>query len=169
MAGRARTLAVATLVAFPGLLWAWQRAPQSLAPGGFRTIVMAENPDPVRLPTLGVQQNPGRDEHGLPMYYVWAVFPGMPADTIDAWCYEGPYSHFESARSLGDGGVELRHRFALIEARDIRLRVLLQVELADHSGAKNYFLPHLSATSHYMFPGQAWPTRKNPGDEIFPP
>jgi dienelactone hydrolase len=76
------------------------------APVGFAQepamIVTATNPEPARLPTLGVWQ---RDELTL----VSARFPNVPDFTCDSWCYESDVD-FVGATALDGGGVELRHR-----------------------------------------------------------
>ncbi|UCH35659.1 MAG: hypothetical protein JSV65_04725, partial [Armatimonadota bacterium] len=67
-----------------------------------KVIVTADNPDPQRLPTLGVWE---RDT----LLLVSATFPNVPDFTCDSWCYESPVDYVE-ARALDGGRIELRHR-----------------------------------------------------------
>ena len=61
------------------------------------------NPDPRRLPTLGVWQR-GED------LLVSARFPELPGFTCDSWCYENPGVEFIGAGALEGGFVEMEHR-----------------------------------------------------------
>ncbi len=76
---------------------------------GVRMLVVAENPDPQRLPTLAVWEDeklaPGRK-----LTMVAATFPNVPGFTCDSWCYESDVE-FMDARALPGGRLELRHRW----------------------------------------------------------
>ena len=65
-------------------------------------IVTANNPNPELWPTLGVWQN--REQ-----ILVSATFPGVPAFTCDAWCYESAVD-FIDAQPLDGGRLQLHHR-----------------------------------------------------------
>ncbi len=69
---------------------------------GENVIAAAANPDPSRLPTLGVWE---RDK----LILVSASFPNVPGFTCDSWCYESEMD-FLGARGLEGGRLELRHR-----------------------------------------------------------
>ena len=64
--------------------------------------VIAENPDPENLPTLGVWYWEERP-------IVSATFPNVPDFTCDAWCYESATELLE-AKAVDGGRLELRHR-----------------------------------------------------------
>ena len=105
-----RIAAMARLLAFAGGLAA--AAVSLLAGAGTagaqssmeqsKVIATAENPDPGRLPTLGVWEREG-------LLLVSASFPNVPDFTCDSWCYESPVD-FLGARPRDGGGMELRHR-----------------------------------------------------------
>jgi hypothetical protein len=65
-------------------------------------IVTASNPQPGRLPTLGVWE---RDKLTL----ISAAFPNVPDFTCDSWCYESDVD-FLGTSALDGGRLELRHR-----------------------------------------------------------
>jgi hypothetical protein len=65
-------------------------------------LVTATNPEPDRLPTLGVWQ---RDTLTL----VSAAFPNVPEFACDSWCYESDVDYL-GATALDGGRLELRHR-----------------------------------------------------------
>lgn len=70
-----------------------------------RELVSAHslNPDPRRIPTLGVWQ---KSEY----LYVSAGFPELPGFTCDSWCYEIPDIEFIGAGAVEGGIVEMEHR-----------------------------------------------------------
>jgi len=69
---------------------------------GENVIVIANNPDPQTLPTLGVWENQD-------LILVSSSFPNMPDFTCDSWCYESNMD-FMGATAIDTGRIELRHR-----------------------------------------------------------
>ena len=67
-----------------------------------RVLVTAKNPDPGRLPTLGVWEHEG-------LVLVSASFPNLPGFVCDSWCYESELDLVD-ARALPGGKLQLRHR-----------------------------------------------------------
>jgi hypothetical protein len=61
------------------------------------------NPDPRRIPTLGVWQQ-------VDELYVSALFPELPGFICDSWCYEIPGIEFVGAGARQRGVIELEHR-----------------------------------------------------------
>ncbi|RKX29282.1 MAG: hypothetical protein DRP71_16460 [Verrucomicrobia bacterium] len=61
------------------------------------------NPDPRRIPTLGVWQH-------AEQLYVSALFPELPGFVCDSWCYEIPGIEFIGAGAREGGVIELEHR-----------------------------------------------------------
>lgn len=66
------------------------------------------NPDPDVLPTLGVWQEHARKKDRY-YTYISAGFPNVPGFVCDMWCYESGGIHYQSARELEGGIVQLRH------------------------------------------------------------
>lgn len=73
-----------------------------------KMLITARNPDPQKLPTLGVWED-DKLGGGKKLTMVAATFPNVPGFTCDSWCYESEVD-FLSARPLDGGKLELRHR-----------------------------------------------------------
>lgn len=89
------------LVVAASLAFAAPRAGAAAAPKE-RTVLSTTNPDPKRLPTLGIWQ---RDNQTL----VSASFPEVPGFTCDSWCYESTMT-FVDAKPGPGGSIVMRHR-----------------------------------------------------------
>jgi len=70
------------------------------------SLVTSKNPDPARLPTLGVRES--KEFGAQPLTMVWASFPNVPDFRCESWCYESEMD-FAGARALEGGKLELRH------------------------------------------------------------
>ena len=73
-----------------------------------QSVVTANNPDPQRLPSLGVWEDGQSGGFGK-LLMVSAQFPNVPDFTCDSWCYESEVD-FVGARATDGGRLELRHR-----------------------------------------------------------
>ena len=99
------SLSYLSIVAFGALL------SERVASAEPRVLLTADNPDPARLPTLAVWEEYAK-RHDRYDRLLSATFPQIPEFTTDLWCFESPGVEFESAHDLGDGRVQLRHRWS---------------------------------------------------------
>jgi len=131
----------------------------AVAAGEPTLTVTAKNPDPQRLPTLGVwmdkKSSPGRE---LPM--VSAAFPNVPGFVCDSWCYESALE-FLGARALTGGALELRHRV------NEQSNVIFVTTVTPEPGAVEFLIrattdrPPLPAS--LLTPNLCWQLRRAPG------
>ena len=101
----------------------------------------ATNPDPGKLPTLGVWQDEEQE-----MTYVSSSFPNAPNFTCDSWCYESAVDLVDASVCEG-GGIVLRHR-----VRE-HPQVLLVTRITPEPGAVEFAArAELDATSEGEMP-----------------
>ena len=125
-------------------------------------IATATNPEPERLPTLGVwadeKSNPGH-----PLTMVSAAFPNVPGFVCDSWCYESALE-FLGARGLDGGRLELRHRCT------DQTNVLLITTITPEPGAVEFLVhaitdagPGQPLPANLVAPNLCWQLRRAPG------
>jgi dienelactone hydrolase len=126
------------------------------------TIATATNPEPDRLPTLGVwadeKSNPGH-----PLAMVSAAFPNVPGFICDSWCYESALE-FLGAQGLDGGRLELRHRCT------DQTNVLLITTVTPEPGAIEFLVhattdagPGQPLPANLLAPNLCWQLRRAPG------
>jgi dienelactone hydrolase len=125
-------------------------------------IATATNPEPERLPTLGVwteeKSNPGH-----PLTMVSAAFPNVPSFVCDAWCYESTLE-FLGARGLDGGRLEVRHRCS------DQPHVLLITTITPEPGAVEFLVRATTdpaadqpLPANLLAPNLCWQLRRAPG------
>ncbi len=125
------------------------------------SLVIANNPQPAQLPTLGVRESKEFGPKSLTM--VWASFPNVPNFRCESWCYESEVD-FDRATALDGGRIELRHRIPNTSA--ILVTVVTPepgaVEFVARAVLDPTSVPGSKLPQNILTPNMCWQLRRAP-------